>query len=379
MTSPGKKSCIYGFDPDLLNALKEILYFAGSDPLEVEDVKGFSKLFKTDPPDIIVMSLEALEMLDFQIMVGNDPQFDKVAILVGTRDVFAPELRKMLETCATDFFLVSQPYHLKRLAMAVMAENPWREVPAMSGKLLLADANLERRIAVARSLRISKYDVEFAESAEDLSEKIRGGHGYRMVLSCRNMGGEDVSEILHKACRDAESKDVPWLVYEESRVLANIDKDDREKLVKVGADPSPETISFNVQNILGSPMKELRKSERLPYFTPVKVTLERIKEEIWGLSTDISENGLYIRTLVPPPNDTIITVSFKPPTGEGMVQMGARVAWRKEYGDASHPSKQPGFGLEFARISEPDKAAVLAGYTILHTSLKSSSGDHEPA
>jgi CheY-like chemotaxis protein len=378
MTSTSKSACIYGFDPGLQASLKEILYFAGAEPFEVEDVSGLSKIFKTTPPDVIVMSLEALEMLDFHVMVGSDPQFDRVAIIAGIRDINTPQLRSVLETCATDFFLVSQPYHLKRLAMAVMAMNPWSEVPVSSGKLLLADANLERRIAIARSLRIAKFDVEFAESPEDLLAKIGGDHPYRVILSAVNLGQEDSPAIFGRIHCNREFKLVPWLIYETGRILANTKKDAPGDLVKIGSDLSPETVSFHVQNILASPMKELRKSERVPYYTPVKVIIERIREEIWGFSTDMSENGLYIRTLVPPPPGTMLTIAFRPPTAEGTVQMGARVAWRKEYGSAANPSKHPGFGIEFARISEPDRAALLSGYAILQRSIGLSACEEKP-
>lgn len=370
MTTTEKKACIYGFDATFMNTLKEILYFAGADPFEVEDVAGISKIFKKDPPHIMVMSMEILEMLDFQIMVGSDPQFDKMALLVGVRDVNSHLLRHVLETCAADYFLMSQPYHLKRLAMAILAKNPWSEVPVSSGKLLVADANLERRIAMARSLRIAKFDVEFAESPEDLREKIDKDHPYRMIVSAMNVGMQDAIAIFRDVYGKTDHKKVPWLIYETNSLLANIKKDDPGEMVMVGHELSPETLSFHVQGILASPMKELRKSERLPYFSPVRFTIERINEEIWGYCTDISEHGLYVRTLIPPPADAMLTIAFKAPTAEGLVQMGARVAWRKEYGEQSHPSKLPGFGLEFARLSEPDKAAVHTGYRILQQARK---------
>ena len=369
MTIPKKRACLYGFEPTLLGMLKESLYFAGAEPFEVEDLTGFSKMFKTQPPNIMVMSLDTLEALDFHVMVASDPQFDNVAIIVGVQDVFSPQLRAYLETCASDFFLVSQPYHLKRLTMAVMSQNPWSEVPTVSGKLLLADGNLERRIGVARSLRLAKYDVEFADSVNDLKEKAGGEHPYRMIISSIRLEDKQATDLFDSMYKNPEMKRAPWLIYSENEVVANTKSDAPEELVTIGKDMSAETISFHVQAILATPLKELRKSERLPYFTPVKFIIERINEELWGYSTDISENGIYIRTLIPPPPDTMLTISFKAPTAEGNVQLGARVCWRKEYGSASFPSKHSGFGVEYARFSEPDKAAVVTGYDVLSKSL----------
>lgn len=371
MIGSGKRACFFGFEPSLLSSLKEALYFAGAEPSEVKEVSGFSKLFKTKPPDIIVMSIEALEMLDFQIMVGSDPQFDNVVIIVGVRNAYSPLLRAMLETCATDFFLTSQPYHLKRLAMAVMAQNPWTEVRGVSGNLILADENLERRIAIARSLRLAKFDVDFAGSSEELFEKLSAEHNYRMVISALNLGGEETVRVFRDVSENKEIKKVPWLLYKKGLLLANTGTNASGELVQVGSDFSPETLTFLIREILVPPMKEMRKSKRLPYFTPVKFAVEQIQEDIWGYSTDFSENGLYVRTLVPPPPNTKLTLSFSPPMAEGAVQLGARVAWRKEFGDQCLPSKHPGFGVEFERVSVPDRAAVAAGYKILFESCES--------
>jgi|GEM_PF-4365552 len=373
MNEKKQNACIYGFEPGLRNSLKEILYFAGfTNPYDVEDVSGLSRIFKTDIPDIVVISLQALDELDFHIMIGSNPQFDRMVIITGVDDVESPNLRHAIETCAMDFFLISKPYHLKRQAMAVMALNPWEEIPAMGGKIFLADPNLERRIAVARSLRIARFDVDFAVETSEIEEKVRGEHPYRVVICSEALGEENLVTIIKKISCDVEARQVPWIVYGEGKISLFKPQSGKiqEEARHTSTEFSPETIVFHVQNLLSPHIKEMRKSERIPYFTPVKVILERLNEEMWGFSSDLSENGLYIRTLVPPPPETMVTISFKPPTAEGMVKMGARVAWRKEYGSKGSPSKHPGFGVEFVRISEPDKAAVQAGYNILAQTLK---------
>jgi len=51
------------------------------------------------------------------------------------------------------------------------------------------------------------------------------------------------------------------------------------------------------------------------------------------------------------------------------------VAWRKEFGDACFPSKQPGFGVEFVRASAPDRAGLVAGYQELLAALRPGGGE----
>ena len=100
-------------------------------------------------------------------------------------------------------------------------------------------------------------------------------------------------------------------------------------------------------------------------FAPVRFQVETLRDVVWAYTRDISLNGLFIRTIVPPPPETMLTISFRPPTGEGSVQVGARVAWRKEFGSGADPMKPSGVGVQFTRVSVPDGAAIEAGYGVL--------------
>ncbi len=268
-------------------------------------------------------------------------------------------LSETLETCALDYFLASQPYHLKRLALAIMSRNPWGETPATSGKLILAESNLERRIGIARALRIALFDVAFVDTLEDLGKGLSGHEHYSIVIANSSVAGSGGFEKLQG---DPAVRRMPWIVYGDCEVLANTEEGHPDRLAPIGTESNPDALLFHVQEILRKPLKDLRQSRRVPMFAPIRFQVDTIRDSVWAYTRDLSQNGLFVRTVAPPPPETMLTVSFKAPTGEGTVQVGARVAWRKEYGQRGDALKPAGMGIQLTRVSPPDGVASEAGY-----------------
>jgi hypothetical protein len=356
------KAHIFGFEAEMTSMISEALFFAGAEPIKFQDVTSFTKSFKLAPPSLIVLPLAAAEQLDLHVILGSDERFDKVAVLVAVDDPYEPGLRGTLENCALDYFLTSQPYHLKRLALAVMSRNPWSEAPTTSGRLLLAEADLERRIGLARAMRIAQFDVAFADDTEDLVKRLSGEESHSIVVANQIIASR---ETFQDCFKNPDLRRVPWIVYDNREILANTEKGKPDALVSIGTDPNPDTVLFHVQDILKKPLKDLRKSRRMPMFTPVRFQVDTLRDAVWSFTRDISLNGIFIRTIAPPPPETMVTVSFRAPTAEGKVQVGARVAWRKDYGSETDPMKPSGMGIQFTRVSAPDGAAIEAGYHAL--------------
>lgn len=361
------RAYIFGFEPEMTTLVNETLFFAGAEPARFDDVTSFTKAFKQEPPVLIVLPLRTLQQLDLHVMLGSDPRFDGVNVIVAADDPYDPGLKEALESCAIDYFLVSQPYHLKRLAMAVMSRNPWSEAPTTSGRLMLAEANLERRIAIARVMRIAQFDVLFVDNAEDLSQRLKGEEACSIVLAAHSIATE---EVFTDCFKDSDIRRLPWIVYSDSEMLANTEAGKPEKLSRIGAEPNPDTLLFHVQDVLKKPLEEMRQSKRLPMYTPVRFSVDTLRDSVWAFTRDISLNGIFVRTVAPPPPETIVTVNFRAPTAEGTVQLGGRVAWRKEFGQTTDPMKPPGMGIQFMRVSAPDGAAVEAGYDALGSLLE---------
>ena len=352
------KAHVFGFEPEMTHLVAEALFFAGAEPVEFPDVASFTRTFRQDPPAMIVSTLETIQRLDLHLMMGGDERFDGVAVLAAVEDPYDRMLPEALETCALDYFLVSQPYHLKRLALAIMSRNPWGETPIRSGSVVLADPSLERRIGIARALRIAQFDVVLVDTLDDLASRLASDERCSIAIAASSLLGGDFEKILSNPA----VKRIPWIVYGDREVLSNTVEGGADRLAPIGTESNPDAILFHVQEILKKPLKDLRRSKRLPLFTPIRFQVDTIRDAFWAYTRDMSLQGVFVRTVTPPPPETMLTVSFKPPTGEGTVQVGARVAWRREYGQKGEASRPAGMGVQFTRVSPPDGAAIEAGY-----------------
>ncbi|MDD5306866.1 MAG: PilZ domain-containing protein, partial [Deltaproteobacteria bacterium] len=86
---------------------------------------------------------------------------------------------------------------------------------------------------------------------------------------------------------------------------------------------------------------------------------------------NVNLNGLFVRTIAPPPLQSIVECRFRPPCGDGEVALPAQVVWRKEFAAAGKVLSPAGIGLQFLDGAKPaDHAGYEAGYQALLAATK---------
>jgi uncharacterized protein (TIGR02266 family) len=76
-----------------------------------------------------------------------------------------------------------------------------------------------------------------------------------------------------------------------------------------------------------------------------------------GFTGDISDGGIFVATYDVLPPGTDLDVSFVLPSGQHVTAHG-RVTWVRQPGHGD--DTEPGMGVAFARLSEEDRAAIVA-------------------
>ncbi len=95
-----------------------------------------------------------------------------------------------------------------------------------------------------------------------------------------------------------------------------------------------------------------RSYVRLSTCLPVRIGDEEPLQDEWVAA--LSENGLFIRTLIPRPVNAVLPVTFF--LGERAISVRAMVLY--VFGHGSGPLKEPGMGMKFSQISEQDRRAL---------------------
>lgn len=227
--------------------------------------------------------------------------------------------------------------------LRALTRNQQGEEPTPRGTAVIAEVDQFRRVATARALFNAGYDVRFALTSKDardfaLEPKVS------LVVACTELC-EDPSSFIKSATGKATS--THWIVSAEprrhnelSQILA------REPNVRLTeASAPPENVVFLANELCAGPMPNKRKSPRILNGTSVSFRIEGREEDEVGFTYNVSEGGLYVRTLAPPTED-LVWLELLPPKSSRRVRLVGEVAWRRHFGPAGRATVPPGFGVK---------------------------------
>jgi len=167
--------------------------------------------------------------------------------------------------------------------------------------------------------------------------------------------------------RSESGAGTPWVVFGSRPELESIQEQVNGEGNLALFDTSVDTSQIvSVVNALFS--KEVltqRKTARHAYESPVRWQPADSDEARWGYLYNINRDGVYVRTLTPPPQGTRVSLEFSPPFGCGRVVVESTAVWRQPF--CSRRGQPPGFGVRYAEeLPIADAAALEAGYQELN-------------
>jgi Tfp pilus assembly protein PilZ len=97
------------------------------------------------------------------------------------------------------------------------------------------------------------------------------------------------------------------------------------------------------------------------YGTKVAFRGEGRDVDDFGFSYNVSEGGLYVRTLAPPTEDQV-WVELRPPRADRRVRLEGQVVWRRGFGPSGNATVPPGFGVRITDGTRRNMQAWIDGY-----------------
>jgi hypothetical protein len=79
-------------------------------------------------------------------------------------------------------------------------------------------------------------------------------------------------------------------------------------------------------------------------------------QDDFGYSYNISESGIYVRTLAAP-DESSVWLELRPPRTDFLIRLEGEVRWRHRFGPASGATVPPGFGV---KISDATRSSLEA-------------------
>jgi len=358
------------------------IFIVDSDPVVGEQVKALADeygiptrrfstvsetleaLRKQDAAALLLGSSEE-DLVSQVIRVRDEKEMSLLPLLAVVREPRSETLRKAFDHWLDDFLVLGSLDHLRGKLAVLVESDEWKAMRAPVGLAVVGVEDRQDRILWARILQRHGYDIHFASTPDEVEKAFVRMQDYRMFLVSQDLLTQNLCDELRRSGDEKGKIQPSWifLTSEERTPAADLGAiRDVPGIALFETKQPAENITHVINKLMAPPQSEARKSPRLYFAEPVRFMIEGDSNWYWTFSWNLNRQGLFLRTLTPPPQSTRLTLEFTPPFGEGMVHLDAQVVWRKEFGSKRTVLSPTGMGVLFTRIPLADTAALEAGY-----------------
>lgn len=266
------------------------------------------------------------------------------------------EYRKAYAQGADDVLVTSDAGGITRRLANLEARRPGARPPANKGEAIVACQQINRRRLLGRTLRQAGFDVCFAEGAYELIEIAKTARSLTLVVITADFPPTGAEAAVKAVRTITDNPTLPAMVIPEAG------QGDSQGVIPNGSEQAGKVLFF-ADELLSGKGKEQRASRRVLFHTVCSFREPGAMESIFGLTHNISREGLYVRTLDPPQPGSELWLEMRDPRDGIGIHLRGRVVWRREP-SATGGSSPPGFGLriEAERCPPEDMALYVCGY-----------------
>ncbi len=200
---------------------------------------------------------------------------------------------------------------------------------------------------VGRALLNAGVPTRFVETA---AEAIAASRGARAVVAADGLGPAGAHVALAEA--RAAGSETPWVIVAEPRrvpeIVAAVQSLTRVAVVDSFAPPENALFAAN-ELAATSSVTDHRAAPRLLYGASVGFRVAGHEDDDVGFTYNVSEGGLFVRTLAPPASGEDVWLELWAPRTSRRVRLSGKVAWRRHFGPSESATVPPGFGV---RVTE---------------------------
>jgi len=253
----------------------------------------------------------------------------------------------------------------RRLANLLSAKPVQRSAP-LQGIALVASGDIGMRRMLGQTLRRAGFDVSYATEARDLVEKASRAPLLSLVVATADFPPNGAESAIAAAREAAQKPDLPSLI-----VPADADEH-WSPSSDLSLGPSGKLLSF-AEEVVRRDATDKRVSARQSYSTICSFRPAGAMHPTYGLTHNVSREGLFLRTLDAPKPGTAVWIELRAPESPHVVHLRGSVVWRREPGAIG--ATPFGFGMRLTPAPCPpeDHAVYVAGYDALNANRRTES------
>lgn len=254
---------------------------------------------------------------------------------------------------ADDVVVAGDRGALTRRLARLLTMKPAATNAAPHGLALIASADPDKRRTLGHALRRAGFDATYAADPRELSDPNWSTRLGLVVVAEDFPGGPDAAIGAARAASQKPS--LPALVVPSASGLV------RSVGYDASANAHAQLLSF-VEEVIRGEGQDQRASKRLAYATLVSFRIAGTMQQSFGLSHNMSREGLFVRTLDPPKRTASAWVELRAPGSDDVVHVRGEVVWCRDPGALG--ATPFGFGMRLVSQQCPaaDHASYVAGY-----------------
>jgi CheY-like chemotaxis protein len=242
----------------------------------------------------------------------------------------------------------------RRLANLQSAKPAPRKVPHQ-GLALVASGDIGMRRMLGKTLRRAGFDVTYANETRELVEQARTAPALSLVVATEDFPPLGAHEAIQSARSAAQKPSLPALI-----VPTDADEQwDPSSDLSLGT--SGKLLNF-AEEVVRRDATDLRSSARLAYPTICSFRPAGVMYPTYGLTHNLSREGLFIRSLDAPKPGTLVWLELRAPETQHIVHLRGDAVWRREPGAVGATPFGFGMRLKAGECPATDHAQYTTGY-----------------
>jgi response regulator RpfG family c-di-GMP phosphodiesterase len=216
------------------------------------------------------------------------------------------------------------------------------------GYLLIVDNNVNDLYSLAMILQRFNYNVCTATTGNDAFELAIVAVP-KLIITPLDLTDLPGTELVNRLKWDSRTSSIPVIVISDVPALEFEQQCHKAGVVAFLINPVPAEVLFRT---IQKTIEQIpRENIRIRTLLSISIDNKPIDSEKGECITELSEYGMYVRTLEPCPQRTRIAIQFE--LGGRSISGEAEVLYCHRYGDG--PFKEPGMGLKLVAISSSDR------------------------
>lgn len=227
--------------------------------------------------------------------------------------------------------------------------DPSHRPPIERGRVLISHQTDEHRRRFGRVLRQASFDVEFALDADEIIAALGSETPPDLIVVADEVLPVDkIREIR----RLAGAPKIPMVIVATAASTRIMIESGLERVATISECAPHDHLLFLANDLLRGGRRQARNSPRYLFDTICSFRLEGAFSPEYGLTYNLSETGIYVRTLDPPPKNTALWLELRPPGTTTTVHLRGTLVWVAMPGRGARGTP-PGFGLRIEKNKSP--------------------------